>query len=98
MSLVCSIVALCFQLIILVQCTKRFHLGRSRGGNLGAPAVSERTELPPALWFEQKLDHSSPTDMRTWKQVCYRFLPGYAFILLIQSCDGVMTITRSQKL
>ncbi|KAJ2954280.1 hypothetical protein O0L34_g2531 [Tuta absoluta] len=25
-------------------------------------------ELPPAQWFEQKLDHSSPSDQRTWKQ------------------------------
>ncbi|XP_049884972.1 putative serine protease K12H4.7 [Pectinophora gossypiella] len=47
---------------------KQFRLGRSRGGNLGVPAGYEGQNLPPAQWFNQKLDHSSPSDIRTWKQ------------------------------
>lgn len=47
---------------------KQFHLGRSLGGNLGAPETN-KTTLPPEEWFEQTLDHFNPTDGRTWKQV-----------------------------
>lgn len=47
-----------------------FRLGRSRGGNLGAPAVKgNEGPLPEAQWFKQKLDHFSTTDLTTWKQV-----------------------------
>ncbi|XP_045784697.1 putative serine protease K12H4.7 [Maniola jurtina] len=63
-----SVVVICFQLIVLVQGAKRFHLGRSKGGNLGEPAGISGVKLPPAQWFIQKLDHSRPTDTRTWKQ------------------------------
>lgn len=45
-----------------------FRLGRSKGGNLGAPGGYEGESLPPAQWFKQKLDHSSPSDLRSWKQ------------------------------
>uniref|UniRef100_A0A2A4JNU2 Serine protease K12H4.7 n=1 Tax=Heliothis virescens TaxID=7102 RepID=A0A2A4JNU2_HELVI len=47
---------------------KQFRLGRSKGGNLGAPGGYSGEQLPPAQWFIQKLDHSSPSDLRTWKQ------------------------------
>ncbi|XP_075991129.1 putative serine protease K12H4.7 [Anticarsia gemmatalis] len=45
-----------------------FHLGRSKGGNLGAPGGYNGEPLPAAQWFKQKLDHSSPSDQRMWKQ------------------------------
>lgn len=48
---------------------KHFRLGRSKGGNLGGPGGYDGETLPPAQWFKQKLDHSSPSDVRTWKQV-----------------------------
>lgn len=49
---------------------KQFRLGRSKGGNLGLPGLHAKEEkLPPARWFNQKLDHSSSSDLRTWKQV-----------------------------
>ncbi|XP_026730974.1 putative serine protease K12H4.7 [Trichoplusia ni] len=47
---------------------KHFRLGRSKGGNLGGPGGYNGETLPPAQWFKQKLDHSSPSDVRTWKQ------------------------------
>ncbi|CAK1554854.1 unnamed protein product [Leptosia nina] len=51
-----------------VNCGKQFRLGRAKGGNLGAPQGVAHEEVPPAKWFKQKLDHSAPTDLRTWKQ------------------------------
>ncbi|CAB3225795.1 unnamed protein product [Arctia plantaginis] len=48
-----------------VECTKH---GRSKNGNLGAPGGYNGEPLPPAQWFMQKLDHSTPSDLRTWKQ------------------------------
>ncbi|XP_023948748.2 putative serine protease K12H4.7 [Bicyclus anynana] len=65
------VVVILFKVIILVHCAKRFHLGRSKGGNLGLPGGVVHGKLPPEQWFEQKLDHSTPTDMRTWKQRYY---------------------------
>ncbi|XP_073954590.1 putative serine protease K12H4.7 [Choristoneura fumiferana] len=50
---------------------RHFHLGRSKYGNLGAPADSNGLRLPKAQWFKQKLDHSSSSDQRTWKQRYY---------------------------
>lgn len=47
---------------------KHFRLGHSHGGNLGAPAEYDGEPLPKAQWFEQKLDHFSRTNMRTWSQ------------------------------
>lgn len=66
----------CRQLILLLilhqgLSWKIFHLGRNFGGNLGEPYgvnlydtlnVSEK-------YFDQYLDHFTPTDGRTWKQV-----------------------------
>lgn len=48
---------------------KRFRLGRRNYGNLGAPSVHEDEETPAPQWFTQKLDHSNPSDLRTWNQV-----------------------------
>lgn len=47
---------------------KNFRLGRSRGGNLGIPSGFYDGHLPVAQWFTQKLDHFSPSEIRTWKQ------------------------------
>lgn len=61
-----------FTLLAEIECGRHFRLGRSKGGNLGAPGEAENQkihELPPAQWFKQKLDHFSVTDSRTWKQV-----------------------------
>ncbi|XP_026500280.2 putative serine protease K12H4.7 [Vanessa tameamea] len=65
------VILLLFTLITLIQCEKQFRLGRSKGGNLGAPAGDENQkihDLPPKQWFKQKLDHFSATDTRIWKQ------------------------------
>lgn len=61
--------------LISVDGVKKFHLGRSNGGNLGIPGGDYQSNLPPPQWFKQKLDHSNPSDLRTWKQVCiYQFI------------------------
>lgn len=65
-------IALFLQVILAVQSSQHFRLGRSKGGNLGAPGGARSYNLPPAQWFKQKLDHFTPTDTRTWKQV-YNF-------------------------
>lgn len=61
-----------FQLLSVTHGVKQFRLGRSKGGNLGLPGHhhDRGDKLPPARWFKQKLDHSSSSDLRTWKQVC----------------------------
>lgn len=63
-TLSCLLLILCYA----VYGGKHFKLGRSKGGNLGAPGGYKGEPLPPAQWFKQKLDHSSPSDLRTWKQ------------------------------
>lgn len=60
-------------MVLLGSCSvitgdKHFRLGRSKYGNLGVPGGYAGEPLPPAQWFKQKLDHSSPSDLRTWKQ------------------------------
>ena len=35
---------------------------------LKAPPRPKGIELPPAQWFQQKLNHFNSTDARTWKQ------------------------------
>ncbi|XP_047524948.1 putative serine protease F56F10.1 [Pieris napi] len=55
-------------MFLSINGSKEFRLGRSKGGNLGAPAEYAGENLPPAQWFQQKLDHSSPTDQRVWEQ------------------------------
>lgn len=66
-----SLFVLLISVLWSVNGDKQFRLGRSKGGNLGAPADYSDQNTPPAQWFEQKLDHSSFTDLRTWKQVCF---------------------------
>ncbi|XP_045509497.1 putative serine protease K12H4.7 [Colias croceus] len=56
---------------LLVSGSKQFRLGRGKGGNLGLPVKDVGHPLPRARWFQQKLDHASPTDLRTWKQRYY---------------------------
>lgn len=55
--------------LILCHGNKDFRLGRSKNGNLGVPGDYLGEKVPPAQWFKQKLDHFSPTDLRSWKQV-----------------------------
>nr|CAD7202974.1 unnamed protein product [Timema douglasi] len=52
----------------LAEGWKIFHHGRHKGGMLGAPYTDQQIALPPAEWFEQKLDHFNPTDTTTWRQ------------------------------
>lgn len=60
---------LLFQVLLTVRCGKHFRLGRSKGGNLGGPGGYDGEPLPEPKWFKQKLDHSSPSNLNTWKQV-----------------------------
>ncbi|XP_059055220.1 putative serine protease K12H4.7 isoform X1 [Achroia grisella] len=60
-----------FEASYSVLSTKRFRLGRGNGGNLGAPGGYDGEPLPPARWFKQKLDHSTPTNVQLWKQRYY---------------------------
>lgn len=46
-----------------------FKHGRPKHGMLGAPLVKEKYNLPPDMWFKQKLDHFNDADLRTWNQV-----------------------------
>lgn len=65
---------------------RNFRLGRSRGGNLGVPGQVHHDDngLPEAQWFKQKLDHFSPTDLTTWKQVSCRTCRSSAFKLRVR--------------
>ncbi|CAH0746146.1 unnamed protein product [Diatraea saccharalis] len=54
--------------ICLAVAAKNFHLGRSKGGNLGTPMGYHSEPLPIARWFNQKLDHSNPLNLMTWEQ------------------------------
>ena len=51
-----------------------FRQGRYKNGFIRAPTKPEGVQLPPDMWFEQKLDHFNPQDQRTWQQVGRRFL------------------------
>lgn len=68
MRLHLSVLLLC-QITWLVLCDKNFRLGRSKGGNLGTPGGYNGEPLPKPQWFKQRLDHSSSTNLRTFKQV-----------------------------
>lgn len=48
---------------------RRFWRGRRYGGNLYTSFHLNRKVLPPAKWFEQKLDHFDEANKQTWKQV-----------------------------
>lgn len=49
---------------------RTFWKGHRRGGNLIAPHGNlSRAHLPPDQWFDQKLDHFTPTNNELWKQV-----------------------------
>lgn len=66
----------CYMLLnvfLLVCSENHFRHGRSTGGNLGAPGDYSKDNVPQAQWFDQKVDHSTYSDVRTWKQV--RMLP-----------------------
>ncbi|VEN40301.1 unnamed protein product [Callosobruchus maculatus] len=62
----------CFAILQNVRGWREFSRGRSKGGNLGLPGgddlVRGEHEKVTTEWFTQYLDHSSPTDSRTWKQ------------------------------
>lgn len=63
----------CLLQVILLVCGDRqgrlFRHGRRSGGNLGAPGDYDEANIPQAQWFEQKLDHSTYSNLKTWKQV-----------------------------
>nr|CAD7456840.1 unnamed protein product [Timema tahoe] len=71
----------------LVEGWKTFHHGRHKGGMLGAPYTDQQIVLPPAEWFEQKLDHFNPTDTTTWRQKYFTnatfYKPGNPVFLMI---------------
>nr|CAD7589926.1 unnamed protein product [Timema genevievae] len=71
----------------LVEGWKTFHHGRHKGGMLGAPYTNQQIALPPAEWFEQKLDHFNPTDTNTWRQKYFTnatfYKPGNPVFLMI---------------
>ena len=46
-----------------------FRQGRYKGGFIRPPKHDGKSALPPDQWFEQKLDHFNPQDLRTWQQV-----------------------------
>ncbi|XP_064089030.1 putative serine protease K12H4.7 [Macrobrachium nipponense] len=56
-------------------------------GYLHPPKKPEGVTLPPEEWFVQKLDHSDPSDTRTWSQRYYKnldfFKPGGPVFLMI---------------
>lgn len=60
-----------FFLIVGIYGGRQFRLGRSKGGNLGAPGDYKGEILPPKQWFKQRLDHYNPSDLRTWKQLYF---------------------------
>lgn len=66
---ICIIVSMC--MLKAAYSGKHFRLGRSKGGNLGAPGGYNGEKLPSEQWFKQKLDHSNPSDLRVWKQRYY---------------------------
>ncbi|XP_054770679.2 putative serine protease K12H4.7 [Lytechinus pictus] len=55
-------------LLPLISAFGRFKHGRPKHGMLGAPPTKEKSNLPPDMWFEQKLDHFNDADLRTWNQ------------------------------
>lgn len=71
-------------LFILVNCVyggRNFRLGRRKNGNLGGPGDYKGEQVPAAQWFSQRLDHSNPSDLRTWNQVSTMKLPNNSFFL-----------------
>lgn len=47
-----------------------FRQGRFKHHGLVPPPKNDyQGQLPPDLWFKQKLDHFNPQDTRTWQQV-----------------------------
>lgn len=69
-------IILCLVVINQVAAWKIFHLGRVVGGNLGLPASKYKDvhDNVTEEYFVQNLDHFSPTDLRTWKQVILSIL------------------------
>lgn len=64
-----SIFLFCAINVIEIECWKIFNKGRVRGGMFGGPKFEEAVDLPPDEWFEQRLDHYDPSEIRTWNQV-----------------------------
>lgn len=70
----------------------RFFLGRPRDGLVKRPDVHRmsikqqhqlQADLPTGLWFEQRLDHFTPTDTRTWKQRYFKAGPASSDTLFV---------------
>lgn len=89
-------------LFITVNCVngeRSFRLGRRKNGNLGAPGDYKGEEVPAPQWFAQKLDHSNPSDLRTWNQVRITFTEIYKFFsFLYFLCSihiGILTLCNA---
>lgn len=50
-----------------------FKQGRYKDGFLRSPNIKYDAELPPDMWFRQKLDHFNPQDQTNWQQVGIHF-------------------------
>lgn len=62
MMKVCATLSFLLLFILSVSCIKRKF-------TIGTPEIPENvTKLPEEQWFDQKIDHYRPTDLRTWKQ------------------------------
>lgn len=60
---------------------RNFRLGRRMYGNVGPPFGYETPQVPDPAWFPQKLDHSNPSDLRTWPQVSTIKLPNSVLVI-----------------
>lgn len=58
----------------IVYATILFRSGRRNNLNRGAHAEDDTGETRTE-WFSQKLDHTNPSDLRTWNQVSTMILP-----------------------
>lgn len=59
-------------MVFLLMAGGTLGLGRTGSGRntaLRAPPLPHGVHLPQEKWFIQTLDHFSPTDIRTWRQV-----------------------------
>ena len=70
-SLQAFLALICLQLMLLTCNASVFKQGRYKDGFLRPPNIKYDAELPPDMWFTQKLDHFNPQDLRTWQQVGY---------------------------
>lgn len=73
----CSLVALLILYSLVCEAfIPRMIQGRPKGGMVRGPIKKNvfNNYTSEDLWFIQKLDHFTPSDTRTWKQVIFLFL------------------------